>query len=125
MPERLVCFRASGANQPSSSVGTARPRRLRVSRRFGRPPVNLKRQRLFLELDQVRGIHLILLNGKAQSGISASKSYYLIPLAEIDERNTLILEVETGESAAAGSDSGQEWGQIAILVRPIDFPPLE
>ncbi len=54
-----------------------------------------------------------------------AKSYYLIPLAEIDERNTLVLEVETAESAAGAGEGGQDWGQIAILVRPIDFPAYE
>ncbi len=46
------------------------PRRLRLTRRFGRPPVDLERQGLFLELAQARGIRSLLLNGKAQSGIS-------------------------------------------------------
>ncbi len=123
------CQSTASAEEPPERIALpvrwdpGNPRRLRLTRRFGRPPVDLERQTLLLELAQARGIHSLLLNGKAQSGVSASKSYYLIPLAEIDERNTLVLEVETAESAVGAGEGVQDWGQIAILVRSIDFPP--
>ena len=100
----------------------ANPRRLRLSRRFGRPPFDPERQSVLLELDEARGIHSLLLNGKALATISPAKSYYLLPLAEIAERNTLIIGVETGQSCAALAEVSPDWGQIAILIRPIDHP---
>ena len=121
-----VCQSAStAADQPERITLPIRwdpdkPRRMRLSRRFGCPPVDRERQRLLLELCQARGIHLLLLNGKEVTGISAAKSSYLIPLDEIDERNTLVLEVETGETHGGAAESGSDWGEVAILVRPID-----
>jgi hypothetical protein len=77
---------------------------------------------VLLELDRARGIHSLLFNGKALATISPAKSYYLLPLAEIAERNILILEVETGQSCDALAEGGPDWGQIVILIRPIDHP---
>jgi hypothetical protein len=120
-----VCQSASATEPPDRITlpirwGPDNPRRLRLSRQFGRPQIDPERQSLLLELSEARGIHSLLLNGKAVTAIAPAKSYYLIPLAEIDERNTLVLEVETGESNAAGAEAGPDWGQIAILIRPID-----
>ena len=63
---------------------------------------------MLLELDEARGIQSLLLNGKALATISPARSYYLIPLAEIDERNMLVLEVETGQSCGA-------WPRVAPI----------
>ncbi len=96
------------------------PRRLRLSRRFGRPPADFRREHLLLELDQARGIHSLCLNGTTLPAISPAKSYYLIPLPEIEERNILVLEIETGEAWQGVGERDSDWGHIAILVRPIE-----
>jgi hypothetical protein len=96
------------------------PRRLRLSRRFGLPPIDTKRQCLLLELNRARGIQSLLLNGKTLTAISSEKSYYLIPLAEIEERNVLSLEVETGEACADATEADGDWGHFALLIRSID-----
>jgi hypothetical protein len=75
---------------------------------------------LLLELDRARGIHSLSLNGIVLAAISPAKSYYLIPLPEIEERNILVLEIETGEACGGATESDADWGQIAILVRPIE-----
>jgi hypothetical protein len=66
-----------------------------------------------LELDRARGITSLQLNGKTLTPSSPEKSYYLIPLAEIEERNVLVLEVETGEVCEGDGD----WGHIALVIR--------
>ena len=75
---------------------------------------------MLLELDQARGIHSLCLNGKTLAANSPAKSYYLIPLPEIEERNILVLEVETDEACKGVDESDSDWGQIAIVVRPIE-----
>jgi hypothetical protein len=80
------------------------------------------RQCLMLELDRVRGTHSCFLNGRALTAISPSRSYYLIPLTEIEDRNVLVLEVETGESSGDSSDRQQDWGQIALVVHSLEHP---
>ena len=97
--------------------GASHPGRLRLSRRFGRPPIDPTRQLLLLELDRARGMQSLSLNGKALTDVSPEKSYYLIPLAEIEERNELVLEVETGD---APDDAETDWGHFALVIRPID-----
>jgi hypothetical protein len=96
------------------------PRRLRLSRRFGCPPADFRCERLLLELDQARGIHSLCLNGTALAAVSPAKSYYLIALPEIEERNILVLEIETGAACEGTTESDPDWGRIAILVRPIE-----
>jgi hypothetical protein len=121
-----VCQSASSATPPLERITLPvrwdpdHPRRLRLSRQFGRPPFDTEHERLLLELGEARGIHSLLFNGRALAAISPAKSYYLLPLAEIAERNTLVLEVETGEACGAAAEAGPDWGQIAILIRPID-----
>jgi hypothetical protein len=96
------------------------PRRLRLSRRFGQPAIDATRQCLLLELGRARGIQSLLLNGKTLTAISTQKSYYLIPLTEIEDRNMLVLEVETGEAANDSTDLEQDWGHFALVIRSID-----
>ena len=78
------------------------------------------RQCLLLELDRAPGLQAVLLNQKTLTAISPARSYYLIPLPEIEERNTLVLEVDTGKSGDGPTGPGPDWGQIALLIRPID-----
>ena len=75
---------------------------------------------MLLELDHARGIHSLSLNGTTLLADSPAKSYYLIALPEIEERNILVLEVETGEACEGADKSDLDWGQIAIVVRPIE-----
>jgi hypothetical protein len=126
---RWACQSASSAADPPEWItlpirwDSANPRSLRLSRRFGRPPIDGKRQCLLLELDRAPGIQAVLLNQKTLTAISPARSYYLIPLPEIEERNTLVLEVDTGKSGDGPAQGGPDWGQIALLIRPIDRAP--
>ena len=93
---------------------------LRLSRRFSRPPIDPEHQSLFLELDGAPGIQSLLLNGKTLTATASARSYYLIELPEIEERNTLVIEVDAGEWIRAAAHHTEDWGRIAILIRPID-----
>jgi hypothetical protein len=73
-----------------------------------------------LELDRVRGTQSCFLNGKALTAISPARSYYLIPLSEIEDRNVLVLEVETSAPAVGATESDPDWGLIALVIRAID-----
>jgi hypothetical protein len=95
------------------------PRRLRLSRRFGRPPPDSSRE-CFLELEEALGIHSLCLNGTTLAVVSPAKSYYLIPLPEIEQRNILVLEIDTGQACQGAPESDPDWGYVAILVRSIE-----
>jgi hypothetical protein len=122
------CQSAFSAQEPLDRItlpirwGPDRPRRLRLSRRFGRPPFDPEQQRLLLELDEARGIQSLLLNGTPLTMILPTKSYYLLPLTEIDDRNTLLIDVDTSQSCGSLAEGSRDWGQIAILIRPIHHP---
>jgi hypothetical protein len=94
------------------------PRRVRLSRRFGRPPIDRVGQKLFLELDHARGIQSLRLNGTIVEATSPARSNYLIEITAAPERNTLVIEVETGESTSGAAGDENLWGQIALLIRP-------
>jgi hypothetical protein len=115
-----------GSDQPEAPIAlpvrwdVKNPRRIRLWRRFGRPPIDATGECLFLELDGARGVQSLLLNGKTLAAISPEKSYYLIPLTEIEDRNVLVLEVETGEAASDLAGSEPDWGQFALVIRSIE-----
>lgn len=132
MNEHRIRLRGGWECQPAGSVeppetialpcrwDAARPRRVRLSRRFGRPKIDPLRQCLLLELDQASGIHSLLLNGKAIAASSPSKSYYLIPLPDIEDRNVLVLEVETGQTRGDAFGKDLEWGNVALVIQPVE-----
>jgi hypothetical protein len=96
------------------------PRRLRLSRRFGRPHLDATRQCLLLDLDRVEGIQTLLLNGEVLAAASPARSSYEIPLGELPERNLLVLEIEISEPSGASAGHDLDWGHIALVIRPID-----
>jgi len=116
----------AGSAEPPETIALpvrwdlTRPRRVRLSRRFGRPKIDALRQCLLLELDQACGIHSLLLNGKAIAAISSQKSYYLIPLSDIEDRNVLVIEMETGQARGDAFGNDLEWGQIALIIQPVE-----
>jgi hypothetical protein len=93
-----------------------RPRRLRLTRRFNRPPLDAE-SRMVLLLEQVPGITSLALNGHAVARVSPGESHYEIPLGSLPERNELVLEVEIPRSAAPAGCPTPEWGAIALVIR--------
>src|SRR5438132_951062 len=67
--------------------------RMRLTRRFGRPRLEPGQQELVLQIDQVAGIHSILLNGQPIAAVSPETTRYEIGLDPWLERNVLVLEL--------------------------------
>jgi len=96
--------------------------RLRLTRRFGRPPFEPEREVLILRLDQVAGIHCILLNGQPVAGVSPESSMYEIQLEHALDRNLLEIELEPPLAGVEAAEATAEWGIIALVIRPIEPP---
>jgi hypothetical protein len=94
-------------------------RRLVLTRRFGRPPLDQGRQVLLLKMDQVEGIVSLVLNGRPIGATAAATRCYEIEVTDLAERNVLVLEVELPESRPDAAGSREEWGVIALVVRPL------
>ena len=120
VPARRICRTARNAS-PFPAAGTLRDRGGCVSRGGSGGPRSTHCARcLLLELDQASGIHSLLLNGKAIAASSPSKSYYLIPLPDIEDRNLLVLEVETGQTRGDAFGKDLEWGNVALVIQPVE-----
>jgi len=94
--------------------------RIRLTRRFGRPPFDHDRQILILQLDQVAGIHCLLLNGQPIAGVSPDTLRYEIQLDHSRDRNVLVLEIEPPPPGVEAGGNSAEWGNVALVLRPID-----
>ena len=96
--------------------GSDRPRRLRLTRRFNRPPLDADCW-IGLRLEQVAGIQALLLNGQPLACASPDESRYEIPLSSLPDRNLLVLEIEPPQSTDSGGAVSPEWGAIALVIR--------
>ena len=100
--------------------GQDSPRRVVLTRRFGRPPLETAGQALLLRMDQVEGLFSLSLNGRPIALESVLGSRHEIELGELSDRNLLVLEVETPAFEAGAGGSRREWGNIAIVVRSFE-----
>jgi hypothetical protein len=98
------------------------PRRLILTRRFGRPAFDLSRQVLLLELEQIAGTRSILLNGQPLALVSVTTSRHTIRLGDLAERNVLVLEIETPAPVVSAAGIVDDWGMISLIVRTIEPP---
>jgi hypothetical protein len=73
-------------------------------------------------MDQVEGLHSILLNGRPIAGVSPATASYEIGLDPSQERNLLVLEIEPPPPGAAAAETQPEWGSVALVIRSIDAP---
>ena len=96
-------------------AGWRSARRLRLTRRFGCPPLNPDIESLWLRLESVSGLASLRLNGRDLPVGPCFHGTIDIPLVELPARNELALEL----SAAAGDPAGDStaWGEIALLIR--------
>jgi hypothetical protein len=95
-------------------------RRLVLTRRFGRPPLDRGRQILLLQMERVRGIRALVLNGQHIAPGAVENSRFEIEIPDLADRNVLILEIELHEQGPSGSGSSEEWGVIALIVRTVE-----
>jgi hypothetical protein len=94
-------------------------RRMILTRRFGRPPLE-PGSRVLLQMDQVEGVVSLSLNGESIFPVLPQTTRYEIELPALADRNVLVLEIELNESAGATTGAWSEWGQIALIVRSRD-----
>ena len=103
-----------------------RPRRLRLTRRFQRPPLEDpshlgSRQagppELWLLLEHVPGLLALELNGESPVCVWPEQTRYEIPLGRLPQRNQLVLEIETPRSNDRAGSAAPEWGSIALVIR--------
>jgi hypothetical protein len=92
------------------------PGRKILTRRFGRPRLE-QGSRVLLQMDQVQGVVALWLNGQPIFPVLPEITRYEIELPDLAERNVLILELEVREPDGEITDSGGEWGMIALVVR--------
>jgi hypothetical protein len=96
--------------------------RLRLTRRFGRPPFDRGCTALSLRLERVPGILSLELNGRRVVSPSPDTSSYRIELDDLPARNVLLIEVERlGHGGGACPES--DWGEIALVISSVDPAP--
>jgi len=100
--------------------GSDQPRRLVLTRRFGRPPLDPGRQVLLIQMDQVEGIDSFVLNGQPIAPIATAACRYELEVPNLAERNVLVLEIELPEAGPDPAARRGEWGLIALVVRTIE-----
>lgn len=96
------------------------PRRLILTRRFGRPALDPLRQVLLLQMDQVQGILSLLLNGQRVALTSAEFTNYEIELPNLPERNLLTVELDASACGSRPGGADREWGMISLVIRTSD-----
>jgi hypothetical protein len=99
-------------------------RRLRLARRFNRPPVDPQHQVLLLRLEEAPGIRSLTLNGQSAARVSPLESSHLIPLGGLPDRNLLVLEIELPGSREEGESEARAWGAISLVIRTVEPPSL-
>ncbi len=71
-------------------------------------------------MDHVEGIVSLVLNGQAIVSIKAACSRYEFEVTNLAERNVLVLEIDLPEAGPGSKGREEEWGVIALVVRPGD-----
>jgi hypothetical protein len=91
------------------------PPRFRLTRQFGRPPVDPRNEDVYLEMRTVPGLRSARLNGQSIGPDPAGGRDWTITLPEtLLPRNGLVLEVERD---VAADDDPSPWGEIALVIR--------
>jgi hypothetical protein len=92
------------------------PLRCRLTRQFGRPPVDPRSETVSLELRNVEGLKSAWLNGRPIGEAGAGGADVSIVLPEpLLPRNGLVLEIARPGDPWEGPSS---WGEIALVIRP-------
>ena len=95
-------------------AGWRSARRLRLTRRFGCPPLNPDIESLWLRLESVPGLASLRLNGRDIPLGPYAHGTIDIRLAELRPRNELALDLSAPGDPAGDSTA---WGEIALLIR--------
>ena len=99
---------------PTASVRDLPPR-CRLTRQFGRPPVDPRNEDVWLEMRNVPGLTSARLNGRSIRPDEPGGPDWTIALPEILlPRNGLVLEVERQDQT---ENDRSPWGEIALVIR--------
>jgi hypothetical protein len=95
---------------------------IRLTRRFGRPPIDSAVESARLELRGVPGLRSLHLNGVDLGPLPAGVVDWSVPLESLEARNTLTLVVVADDIPPDEIPGG--WGSIALLIasRTVDEP---
>jgi hypothetical protein len=96
---------------PLGSGGPHR-RRVRLTRKFGRPPVDARTESIGLSLDHVPGLRGASLNGRPLA-IQLPLVGGVEVAVDLPERSELVLEADL----PADPPAGPPWGEVALLIR--------
>jgi hypothetical protein len=92
------------------------PARFRLTRQFGRPPVDLRNEIVSLEMRGVPGLKATRINGRAiELGLTEDAACSIDLSEPLLPRNGLVLEVEL---VGLPRSEGVPWGEIALVIRP-------
>jgi hypothetical protein len=91
--------------------GLPRGGRVRLIRKFGRPPVDDRAESVWLSLDHVTGLRAASLNGRPLAIELPLEGRIEIPV-DLPERNELVLEADL----PGGSRAWPPWGEVALLI---------
>ncbi len=131
MPEHRIRLRGGwvckGAGEPASSeYRLALPHRWKpedsgrfvLSRVFQRPPVDPDREAVHLCMENVPGIRALSLNGSPIASIRVERPVLEVELGDLRPRNVLVIEFEPVEQTGPTANGSDEWGHIALVIRP-------
>jgi hypothetical protein len=91
------------------------PARIKLTRQFGRPPVDTRIEEVTLEMRNVLGLSVARLNGCPISNDAGDPTFWSIELPEpLLPRNGLVLEVDLDSARRSPST----WGEISLRIRP-------
>jgi hypothetical protein len=97
------------------------PARFLLCRQFGRPPCDPLVERVTLEIGNLPGLRSVRLNGRPIDPDPSTRPAWSFRLdGPILPRNGLIIEVELTDAPPAEGDS---WGEVALVIRPLDGAP--
>jgi hypothetical protein len=100
------------------------PARVRLVRQFGLPPIDPARERLVLRIANAPGLLAVRLNDCEIAGAAATGPAYAMELVQLPPllaRNGLSLDVD-GHRASAAASGEPGWGEVALVVVPLDDP---
>jgi hypothetical protein len=92
------------------------PARFRLARQFGRPPVDLRNESVWLEMRNMAGLKSVRLNGRPLGAPADPPGDRTIELpGPLLPRNGLVLEIERHAEDTVDSPP---WGEVALVIRP-------
>lgn len=92
-------------------------RRLRLSRRFQRPPLDHATEALWLRLGQVPGLLSATLNDAPLLLVPHASDLIEIPLSDLPPRNLLVLDVDLPAQSDVEPARPSPWGEVALVIR--------